>query len=353
MEQIYPPKQDYKVLVRCFTYNQSKYIEDALNGFAMQKTDFPFVCLVMDDCSTDGEQEVIKAWMERECDMERAEYVDIEPSHIILVPHKTNKSCTFAFYLLKKNLYINPLKKELINPWREHCEYEALCEGDDYWTEPLKLQKQYNFLEGHGDYVMCTHDFLKLHEENKALDTKPYYALNETVHFEEKEGIKRYDYDISNYGDGPWVYQPLSLMIRTSVFHNQIPEDKYKFYRDNIQTYYYLKCGKGTLLADCMGVYRINEGGIFSSLSDFKFRKIDFINRMTLYHVEKDNRLLPSCYKNFKYAWDILPFNKHILKEIAEIYGILLFTAPLSMKIKGTGYIISSSIKKMINKQKW
>lgn len=105
MVQIYTPKQDYKVLVRCFTYNQSHYIEDALDGFAMQKTDFPFVCLVMDDCSTDGEQEVIKAWMECECDMTKVEFIELELSCVILVPHKTNPTCTFAFYLLKQNLY--------------------------------------------------------------------------------------------------------------------------------------------------------------------------------------------------------------------------------------------------------
>lgn len=152
MEQIYIPKQDYKVLVRCFTYNQSKYIEDALNGFAMQQTEFPFVCLVMDDCSTDGEQEVIKAWMGRECDMVKAEYIDIELSNVILVPHKSNTSCTFAFYFLKQNLYGSGKKKmNMVYPWRESCEYEALCEGDDYWIDPFKLKEQNFYLDTHLD----------------------------------------------------------------------------------------------------------------------------------------------------------------------------------------------------------
>ena len=156
MEQIYIPKQDYKVLVRCFTYNQSKYIEDALNGFAMQQTEFPFVCLVMDDCSTDGEQEVIKEWMERECDMVKAEYIDFELSNVILVPHKTNPTCSFAFYLLKQNLWReDALKRTLVAPWREHCEYEALCEGDDYWIDEIKLQKQVDFLDSNPDYALC------------------------------------------------------------------------------------------------------------------------------------------------------------------------------------------------------
>ena len=156
-EIIYPAsKQKFKVLVRCFTYNQSQYIEDALNGFAMQQTNFPFVCLVMDDCSTDGEQEVIKAYLDRECDMKRAEYFEDDTTTMTLVPHRTNVNCTFAVYLLKKNLYrVEEAKMVYVNPWREHCEYEALCEGDDYWTDPYKLQKQMDFLENHEAYAMC------------------------------------------------------------------------------------------------------------------------------------------------------------------------------------------------------
>lgn len=158
MKQVYTPKQDYKVLVNCMTYNQSKYIEDALNGFAMQKTDFPFVCLVMDDASTDGEQDVIKAWMERECDMEKAENVEIEKSFITIVPHKTNTSCSFAFYFLKENLYKKGGKMPMIAPWREHCEYEALCEGDDYWISSDKLSKQIKYMEEHPNCSLCFHN---------------------------------------------------------------------------------------------------------------------------------------------------------------------------------------------------
>lgn len=156
----YPaPKQEYKVLVRCFTYNHCKYIENALNGFAIQQTNFPFVCLVVDDASIDGEREVIKAWMERECNMSKAETIDIPSSVVIIVPHKTNLSCTFAFYLLKQNLH--KAKEEKIKhiiPWRERCKYEALCEGDDYWIDSLKLQKQVDFLDKNPEYgLVHTH----------------------------------------------------------------------------------------------------------------------------------------------------------------------------------------------------
>lgn len=137
----------YKVLVNCMTYNQSQYIEDALNGFAMQQTSFPFVCLVMDDASTDGEQDVIRAFLSREGDLTAVMNYDIDEAEVIVLPHKTNKNCTLAVYLLKKNLYGTGKKRPLIDEWRKYCKYEALCEGDDCWIDPYKLQKQVDILE--------------------------------------------------------------------------------------------------------------------------------------------------------------------------------------------------------------
>lgn len=178
----YPsPKEKYKVLVRCFTYNHREYIEDALNGFAMQQTSFPFVCLVMDDASTDGEQDVIKSWMERECDMSKAEFIDIPTSHVVIVPHKSNLSCTFAFYLLKQNLHGTGDKKmNHVYPWRMMCEYEAMCEGDDYWTDSLKLQKQVDFLDAHTEFGMCYTQCNYYYQNKKYLESQPWGGTNES-----------------------------------------------------------------------------------------------------------------------------------------------------------------------------
>ena len=64
-------KNDYKwmVRVRCMTFNHASYIEDAMNGFTIQQTDFPFVCTIIDDASTDGEQEVIKNYLQDNADI--------------------------------------------------------------------------------------------------------------------------------------------------------------------------------------------------------------------------------------------------------------------------------------------
>lgn len=152
--------KDYKVIVGCMTYNHSKYIVDALNGFAMQKTNFPFACIVMDDASTDGEQEVIKNWLHNECDMARAEYYDLELSDVIIVPHKENANCTMAVYFLKRNFYQEEnLKFGLVGDWVNHCEYIALCEGDDYWIDQKKLQIQTDCLDAHPEVDMCAHSY--------------------------------------------------------------------------------------------------------------------------------------------------------------------------------------------------
>ena len=150
-----PKTNFYKVYVRSITYNQSSYILDCLNGVAFQKTEFPFVHHVIDDCSTDGEADVIMSFVERECDIDNAEVYDNEICKIILANNKSNLNYTLVVYLLKKNLFHNfPEKSKLYLPWRDACEYEAICEGDDYWTDPKKIQKQASFLDQHMDYSL-------------------------------------------------------------------------------------------------------------------------------------------------------------------------------------------------------
>lgn len=148
LNDLYRPEKHYKVLVKTLTFNQSKYIQETLAGIAMQITNFPFVNIVLEDHSTDGEQEVIKSWMLRECDMSLAEYYDIPTAELIIAPHKTNEHCTLAVYFHKENLFNQKGRREAqIEPWRANSEYEALCEGDDYWIDPLKLQKQANNMD--------------------------------------------------------------------------------------------------------------------------------------------------------------------------------------------------------------
>lgn len=147
---------NYKMIVRCFTYNQSKYIEETLNGFAIQKTNFPYICLIVDDASTDNEQNVIVSWLDKNCQANSKKITKTEQATIIIATSNFNALCTFVVYLLNENLYRRKKEKlSLIAPWQQKSQYEAICEGDDYWTNPDKLQKQFDFLESHLDYGMC------------------------------------------------------------------------------------------------------------------------------------------------------------------------------------------------------
>lgn len=151
-------KINYLVCVRCFTFNHSKYITDALNGFTMQQTNFPFICCVVDDSSTDGEQDVIKEYVNQYFDTaaDVAFERDTDYANISFAQHKTNKNCYFAVLYLKYNHYsIKKNKFPYLSEWRNHTKFESLCEGDDYWIDPLKLQKQVDFLEANPDYCMC------------------------------------------------------------------------------------------------------------------------------------------------------------------------------------------------------
>lgn len=161
----------FKVCVSCFTFNQAKYIEDAMNGFAMQQTDFPFVCCIVDDASTDGEQQVIKSYLNRYfvfTDSSVFSSQSTDYASIIFAQHKENSNCYFAVLFLKENLFSKNMgykKMEYISVWRDKCKYEAICEGDDYWIDPLKLQKQVVILENNSK-VGLVYTSAKQYNEN-------------------------------------------------------------------------------------------------------------------------------------------------------------------------------------------
>ena len=168
----------FKVTVSCMTYNQSKYITDAMNGFIMQQTSFPFICTIVDDASTDGEQEVIKKYVEENFDFSEgsaAYHKETEYAHITYAQHNTNKNCYFAVLYLKENHYSQRKSKMgYLSEWRDMCEYEALCEGDDYWIMPDKLQVQYDMLLKAPNAMMVYTDYQTVDEYGNNILRKQY-----------------------------------------------------------------------------------------------------------------------------------------------------------------------------------
>lgn len=123
-----------KISIACIAYNHRPFIEQALKGFLIQETEYPFHIVCYDDCSTDGTRETLQAYQERYPNLIR-----------LVLPEENQKSQGRKPYV------------EFLHP-RMTGDYIARCEGDDYWTDPLKLQKQVSFLEAHPEYVLATHD---------------------------------------------------------------------------------------------------------------------------------------------------------------------------------------------------
>lgn len=168
---------NWMVCVQCMTYNQSIYIEDALNGFTMQETNFPYVCIICDDASTDGEQDVIKNYLEQHFELEdkiATRNEETEDYVLRFARHKTNHNCFFAVFLLKYNHYsIKHPKGGYFFEWLG-TKYIALCEGDDFWTDSNKLQNQVDFLEAHLECSICATGAQELYPDGRFEDKVPF-----------------------------------------------------------------------------------------------------------------------------------------------------------------------------------
>lgn len=153
IEEIRQKSENIKpiVAIHSLAYNHESYIHDALEGFVMQKTNFPFVAIVHDDASTDKTADIIR------------EYADKYPEIIKPIFEKENQYS-------KPGSPLEKIMQEAIEA--TGAKYVAMCEGDDYWTDPLKLQKQVDFLESHPDFGMCYTKVQRYYQnENRIIDT--------------------------------------------------------------------------------------------------------------------------------------------------------------------------------------
>lgn len=123
------------VSIGCITYNHENYIKNAIEGFLIQKITFPVEIIIHDDASTDNTSNIIR------------EYEQKYPNLFINIYQNENQYS-------KGN---TPIFGNFIYP-KARGKYIAFCEGDDFWTDPLKLQKQVNFLEANPDYSLTSHE---------------------------------------------------------------------------------------------------------------------------------------------------------------------------------------------------
>lgn len=185
---------NYKVFTICFTFNQSSFIKDTMKGFISQDTNFPFVCCILEDASTDGEDYVITNYMISEFDpisSSKSLCEETEYGRLLYGQHKINRNCYFYVLLLNENHFSKGTSgliytRELM----AKCDYGAFCEGDDYWTDKSKLQDQADFLDNHPDYSLCFHAHLNLYSDGTTKTKQRYETDRDECPIEEmiKEG---------------------------------------------------------------------------------------------------------------------------------------------------------------------
>jgi glycosyltransferase involved in cell wall biosynthesis len=216
------------VSVCMITYGHEKYIEQAIEGVLMQQCDFEIELIVANDCSPDNTDLVVEKILKTHPKASSVNYIKQE-KNIGMMPN-----------------FISTLKK---------CtgKYIALCEGDDYWTDPLKLQKQVDFLEANEEYVLCFHKIKVLRPDATLVDD---FITTVPEHYKTQETLAR----LGNYIHTPSV-----------VFRNIIKVFPHEFSLSPIGDYFlYIMLtnfGKVKMLNDTMAVYRYGVG-VFSALSN-------------------------------------------------------------------------------------
>lgn len=217
------------VTVVCNTYNQEDYIVDTIESFLMQKTTFKYVVQIHDDASTDNTTNIIKKYQSR--------YPDI------IIPIYQNEN-QYSKGINISTAYQYPSAKG---------KYIALCEGDDYWIDPYKLQKQIDYMENNSDCSVSVHAAMKVNATTKEIINKIRPSL-ESRFFSVEEVI---------HGDGD-LFATNSMIFRAKYtqtlpdFYLTAPVGDYPL------IIYLAICGQVRYIDEFMSSYRVDSKGSWS-----------------------------------------------------------------------------------------
>ena len=278
------------VSVGCVAYNHEAFIAQALEGFLMQKTTFPVEIIVYDDASTDKTADIIKDYANRYPDI-------IKP------------------VLQNRNQYSEG-RKPFVDYVFPECRgrYIALCEGDDYWTDPYKLQKQAEFMEAHPDCVMSCHPVQITYSDNRMRYWKDLYGENERDFYNIEEILASDSF--------PEIPTP-GLMLRRSALGG-LPEWFWDVRRGDTALHL-LVAGQGKLgfLRECMAVHRKHGHGVSRLFEiDADYMQYDILRvymYVDQYYDYKYHHLLRRHIRNtISYFLDKREVNPEMVEDITD-----------------------------------
>lgn len=215
------------VSIRCLVYNHEPYLRQCLEGFVMQKTNFPFEAIVHDDASTDGSAAIIREYAEK--------YPDI-----IKPIYETENQYS------KRDGSLRRIMDE-----RMRGKYVATCEGDDYWIDPLKLQKQIDFMEANPEYSMCFHNAVKFYVDINKLEM--FCPLSSDCDLSEHDVVHN------------WYIPTASILTRADIRKERPKWVKNIYSGDYTLSLLAAMAGKIRYIHGLMSVYRINYNGTSAS----------------------------------------------------------------------------------------
>lgn len=228
------------VSVSCLVYNHEKYLRKCLDGIVMQRTNFKFEVLVHDDASTDGSQDIIREYEEK--------YPDI-----IKPIYQTENQYS-------KGVGISPTYQYV----RAKGKYFAECEGDDFWTDPYKLQKQFDIMEENSDCFMCVHTVVDVSEDGSMTNSfHPKSYIRPGV-------ITPNDYFNFLYKSVFHPFQTSSYFLKVEVINSFIDENAHDFIKNCVvgdvrMVFTSLAMGNIYYIDEVMSCYRTNVCGGWTS----------------------------------------------------------------------------------------
>jgi glycosyltransferase involved in cell wall biosynthesis len=212
-------------------FNHEKYIAQMLDGALMQQTDFPFEIVIGDDASTDSTPDIIQ------------QYIARNPGRIRAFLHAENQGPKEPREFAGRNNVLQLLKA---------CEgeYVAMCEGDDYWTDPLKLQKQVDFLDKNPDFAISHHNMLVTYEDGS--DSHSFNAPDQKLVSTIKDIL-----------EDKWFMATASWVYRNHFLTNDFAEWHAKAAAGDWAVMIQLAAqGRIGYLPETMGVYRKHSAGL-------------------------------------------------------------------------------------------
>ena len=236
------------VSVICLCFNEELYIKQALESILDQKTNFTFEIICHDDASTDGTSNIIQ------------EYAEKYPDKIVPILQEDNKVSKGEQIILK---YIYPVSRG---------KYMAYCDGDDYWTDKNKLQKQVDFLENHLEYSLCVHNFKFYYENTNKIINSKCSKIDKDI---STRSYILWRKDIPQIGTGLWrkeiAYHRPELFYKIGG-----NEESLRWISDYPLCIYLSLNGRVKYLKDNMSVWRRRTYGTWSKDASDIARKLNY-----------------------------------------------------------------------------